>query len=201
MNTIEFNHQRGGGTAGAVGNITHERVYIKSSFIVDAFTEVLHCRGAFINEKGVVPNWPLLELDGEWKPSIKSSGWKIGTIPLVGDGLYYLKIKDYRDIFFEVAGHIVNPVANSDLSAVLERMFADQIMVQRKELASIKAARDEELHFACQEAEAQHWPALNGSDKQVAWAMTIRAKVAKRNPTTPELRTRTAAKYWIDAHK
>jgi hypothetical protein len=77
-------------------------------------------------------------------------------------------------------------------------MFGDQVAAKRNELASVTAARDQELDFARKEAETQGWPTLTGSEKQIAWAMSIRSTVARMHPALAELQTRTAAKYWID---
>jgi hypothetical protein len=120
MDQIEFNQQRGGGTAGAIGNITHERVHIKSSFAGDLFTRVTRCNSVTVgDEHSVEPNWNIATgaLPGEWKPSTKSTGWKIGKIPLQGGGLYILDVQGYPVTFFEVVGYEVNPVARNDLAA------------------------------------------------------------------------------------
>lgn len=201
---IEFNHQRGGASAGAVGNITHERVYIKSSFSIAESTTVLLCQGPRVSEESVEPHWPIFGLNGDWKPSSETAGLarlKIGTIQLKGDGLYFLRVDGYIDTFFEVVGETVISVPRKELQSVVERLFGDQVAKRQTELASIKAARDEEADALLREANNAGWPVLNGSERQVAWAISIRSKVAKRNPGLPELLTRTAAKYWIDNYK
>lgn len=41
-------------------------------------------------------------------------------------------------------------------------------------------------------------PALTGTERQIAWAVTLRADYAKKHPETKVLKTATTAKYWID---
>ena len=47
-------------------------------------------------------------------------------------------------------------------------------------------------------AEEKALPNLTGSDKQVAWAITIRDKALQEYGDFPELATQTSAKWWID---
>lgn len=203
MSQITFNHQRGSSYAGAVGNITYVRVYVKSSFVSTSKTTVVRCQGATIKEDTVEPVWPssiLFGLSGEWKPSEKNKGWNIGKIPLEGDGLYFLEVDGYADTFFEVIGQDVLTIDRKHLRTVVERLFGGEIAAKRAELASIETARSEEREFELNEAKVRGWPSLSGSDKQIAWALSIRSKAAKRNPTMPELTNKTAAKYWIENH-
>lgn len=63
------------------------------------------------------------------------------------------------------------------------------------------AARQAQLEAAKGQAEAAGWPALKGTEKQVRWAESIRAKVAAKDPNAKALKTATTAKYWIENHR
>lgn len=62
-------------------------------------------------------------------------------------------------------------------------------------------ARKAQLAEAQNKAGEAGWPALTGSEKQIRWAETIRAKVAAKDPKAKALKTATTAKYWIDNHR
>lgn len=62
-------------------------------------------------------------------------------------------------------------------------------------------SRMAQLDAAKSKAEEAGWPALTGSEKQIKWAETIRAKVASKDPKAKALKTATTAKYWIDNHR
>ena len=47
-------------------------------------------------------------------------------------------------------------------------------------------------------AEKNGYPELIGSEKQIAWAMTIRAKYLQKHGDIPPLLEKTSAKWWID---
>lgn len=63
------------------------------------------------------------------------------------------------------------------------------------------ASRQAQLDAAKGKADEAGWPALTGSEKQIRWAETIRAKVAAKDPKAKALKTATTAKYWIDNHR
>ena len=62
-------------------------------------------------------------------------------------------------------------------------------------------SRKAQLDAAKSKAEEAGWPALTGSEKQIKWAETIRAKVASKDPKAKALKTAKTAKYWIDNHR
>ena len=59
--------------------------------------------------------------------------------------------------------------------------------------------REKEREKAVQETAGL--PSLSGTERQIAWATTIRAKVAKSNPALPALKKATTAKYWIENYR
>lgn len=58
--------------------------------------------------------------------------------------------------------------------------------------------RKQELQEALSQAGQAGWPQLTGSEKQIAWAERIRAKLAAIHPENRALKTATTAKYWIE---
>lgn len=58
--------------------------------------------------------------------------------------------------------------------------------------------RKQELQEALSQAGHAGWPQLKGSEKQIAWAERIRAKLAAIHPENRALKTATTAKYWIE---
>lgn len=73
---------------------------------------------------------------------------------------------------------------------------AEQTIEKAKEII----AEREEAQKAAAEQTA-HLPVLSGTPKQIAWATTIRAKVAERDPDLPALKKATTAKYWIENYR
>ena len=57
--------------------------------------------------------------------------------------------------------------------------------------------RQAELNSAADEATAAGLPELSGTERQVAWALKIRAELLRRNPDDPRLKRKTA-KFWIE---
>lgn len=51
---------------------------------------------------------------------------------------------------------------------------------------------------AKEEADSLGLPDLKGSERQVSWALQIRAKAYNQNPKDPALKKATTAKYWIE---
>lgn len=59
------------------------------------------------------------------------------------------------------------------------------------------AERQAEQNSAVDEANAAGLPELSGTERQVAWALKIRAELLRRNPDDPRLKRKTA-KFWIE---
>lgn len=72
---------------------------------------------------------------------------------------------------------------------------AQEAVDQAREIAAKRAA---EKRAAQEAAEAAGLPMLTGTPKQIAWAVTIRGKVAAKQPDLPALKKATTAKYWIE---
>ena len=64
--------------------------------------------------------------------------------------------------------------------------------------SAFKIVRDRAAATKAAAEETAGLRALTGTEKQVAWATTIRAAFAKTNPNSPLLKQRTAAKWWIE---
>lgn len=61
-----------------------------------------------------------------------------------------------------------------------------------------RAEREQAVMDAIEKSAALGLPALEGSIKQIAWALRIRDKVVQVNPADPRLKKATTARYWID---
>ncbi len=57
--------------------------------------------------------------------------------------------------------------------------------------------RQAELNSAIDDASAAGLPELSGTERQIAWALKIRAHLLRRNPDDPRLKRKTA-KFWIE---
>lgn len=76
-----------------------------------------------------------------------------------------------------------------------EGRTAEEAIERAQALIKQRAAA---LDAARQAAAETGLPELTGSERQVAWAMQIRAAAAAKNPKLVALKTATTARYWID---
>ena len=91
------------------------------------------------------------------------------------------------------------------IAAAAERRAEEERYQARlaEEAAARRAANDEAADKIAREGQdtSDGLPALKGTPKQIAWALTIRAKVAAKNPKDPSLKKGKTAKYWIENHR
>lgn len=81
---------------------------------------------------------------------------------------------------------VTTPVFSKAQSGEEAVDLAKRTIAERQE--SIKRAEDTSVGL----------PKLSGSEKQIAWAIQIRANVLSKNPTNSVLKKATTAKYWIE---
>jgi len=89
----------------------------------------------------------------------------------------------------------VSPVSREAPCGRIEAQGAEYGMMKRRLESGLR-----DILLAPDITEAD-MPTLQGSEKQIAWAAQIRAKLAKANPLHPLLRSEAAAKVWIDCRE
>ena len=71
-------------------------------------------------------------------------------------------------------------------------------LIDPERVAEYRAATFAEEAAAIAEA-ARNYPSLTGTEKQIAWALRLRAVLIAREPSNAILTKATTAKYWIDS--
>lgn len=89
-----------------------------------------------------------------------------------------------------VAGETISGTSASELQKQVSKIAARKGRQRRRHATLLDQA----------EAHAQHssLPRLQGSPRQVKWAMCLRDKLAATEPSDPRLVEQTSAKFWID---
>lgn len=82
-----------------------------------------------------------------------------------------------------------------------QRRFDEDRKRRAEEMERLRIERAALAEIAAEEAAEAGYPALKGTDKQIAYADQIRAAYAKKKPADKVLWGRLTAKWWIENHR
>lgn len=116
------------------------------------------------------------------------------TLPTLNDLLY--TVKTYR---FNEDDYFKSQTTAYKYRSYKPYVVADTLDDVKKQIDSIYQQREIEALEAHQQS--QQLPELEGTAKQIKWAMQIRYKIYKADPNDKRLARHTKARYWIDNRK